>query len=408
VPPQDLLDLLFTPYVVEELVSEAPGDQWPHAGTAAATQEATPSLEDTHLTATIESALAIGGVDFAVEGRHLQELKLSPHWRDVLLRTRVFARMKPHQKKEVVVELQGLGKRVCMCGDGSNDCSALSQADVGLSLSEADASIAAHFTSLRATIASVPTLLREGRAALVTSLQTFKFIALYSLVQFTSSILAYSEGSTLGNMQYLYIDLIMVLPLVLALSQARAGKRLTGARPTGCLFSAPILVSLFAQTILQAVFQCFVFYLVSQQAFFVPATDGIDRLVLTQRTTALFVTANFVYLVLAVCFSIGKPYRGEWWKNLYLVGTVSALSLFSFYMLIAPDSFTASVMELVSLPFSFRLMLFLLVLMYGVCAWAIERIGVVWLVGAYWMSGKRKLGRLFASLKKRHRSYGKL
>jgi cation-transporting ATPase 13A3/4/5 len=56
-----------------------------------------------------------------------------------------------------------------MCGDGANDCNALKSADVGLSLSDAEASIAAPFTSQIQDISSVILLLREGRCALTTS-----------------------------------------------------------------------------------------------------------------------------------------------------------------------------------------------------------------------------------------------
>ena len=69
-----------------------------------------------------------------------------------------------------------------MCGDGANDCGALKQADMGLSLSEAEASVAAPFTSKVQDISGVVTLLREGRCALTTSFQCFKFISLYSMI----------------------------------------------------------------------------------------------------------------------------------------------------------------------------------------------------------------------------------
>jgi cation-transporting ATPase 13A2 len=56
-----------------------------------------------------------------------------------------------------------------MCGDGANDCSALKSAAVGISLSDAEASIAAPFTSKVQDISCVITLLIEGKAAIITS-----------------------------------------------------------------------------------------------------------------------------------------------------------------------------------------------------------------------------------------------
>lgn len=78
-----------------------------------------------------------------------------------------------------------------MCGDGANDCGALKAAHSGISLSDAEASVAAPFTSKAANIECVPNLIKEGRCALVTSFGVFKFIAGYSLTQFTSVLILY-------------------------------------------------------------------------------------------------------------------------------------------------------------------------------------------------------------------------
>ena len=140
----------------------------------------------------------------------------------MLVKAQIFARMSPDEKNEVVERLQSLGYTVLMCGDGANDCAALKAADVGISLSEAEASVAAPFTSHTPDISCVLDVIKEGRAALVTSFSCFKYMlvhnllyrmifqlliprALYSLIQFTTITLLYSFASSLGDFQVSFI-----------------------------------------------------------------------------------------------------------------------------------------------------------------------------------------------------------
>ena len=97
-----------------------------------------------------------------------------------------------------------------MCGDGANDCGALKAAHAGISLSDAEASVASPFTSKQPNIACVPELIREGRAALITSFGIFKYMAAYSLTQYVSVIILYEYNSNLTDLQYLYIDLFLI------------------------------------------------------------------------------------------------------------------------------------------------------------------------------------------------------
>jgi cation-transporting P-type ATPase 13A2 len=96
--------------------------------------------------------------------------------------TRVFARTKPNDKTKIVMALQHMDKKVSMCGDGANDCGALKQADIGLSLSQAEASISAPFTSQIANITSMVELIKECRGGLATNFSLFNVLAMYTLI----------------------------------------------------------------------------------------------------------------------------------------------------------------------------------------------------------------------------------
>merc|ERR1719201_446005 len=87
-----------------------------------------------------DSELAVTGVAFAV-------LVSTGELASLLLRIRVFGRMLPDQKVQVVNAYQAQHFVTGMCGDGGNDCASLRAAHVGVALSEAEASILAPFSS---------------------------------------------------------------------------------------------------------------------------------------------------------------------------------------------------------------------------------------------------------------------
>jgi hypothetical protein len=281
----------------------------------------------------------------------------------LLARGAVFARMKPDMKQHLVGLLQGLGYYVAMCGDGANDCGALKAAHVGISLSEAEASVASPFTSRQADIGCVPLLVKEGRAALVTSFSIFKYMAGYSITQFVSVMMLYEVYSNLSDTQYLYIDLFVITSLasVLGVNKTYSGQ-LTARQPLNSLIAALPLFSLLSQLAIVIVFQFCCLYYTRLQPWFVPfdyenscyngteaeedfQENGLLNLekcekeenpVASYENYSLFSVSQFQYIILAVVFAKGAPFRESSFKNLPLVATVAALTALSLYLVIHP------------------------------------------------------------------------
>ena len=159
--------------------------------------------------------------------------------------------MRPDDKAFIIEKLQSQGHIVGMCGDGANDCPALKIANVGIALSEAEASLAAPFMSRITDISSVDIVLREGRTALVTSFQCFKFMSIYALIQTFNIAILNTRVSAMTNGTFLYEDLYVVLPLCLTMGMTRPTEKLSKRRPTENLLSPQVLVAMFGQCIIQ-------------------------------------------------------------------------------------------------------------------------------------------------------------
>ncbi|XP_050010124.1 polyamine-transporting ATPase 13A2 isoform X5 [Alexandromys fortis] len=256
--------------------------------------------------------LALSGPTFAVLQKHFP--KLLPK---VLVQATVFARMAPEQKTELVCELQKLQYCVGMCGDGANDCGALKAADVGISLSQAEASVVSPFTSSMASIECVPTVIREGRCSLDTSFSVFKYMALYSLTQFISVLILYTVNTNLGDLQFLAIDLVITTTIAVLMSRTGPALTLVRARPPGALLSVPVLGSLLLQVALVAGIQLGGYFLVVTQPWFVPLNRTVPapENLPNYENTVVFSLSSFQYLILAAAMSKGAPFRQPLYTN---------------------------------------------------------------------------------------------
>jgi cation-transporting ATPase 13A3/4/5 len=330
---------------------------------------------------------------FAISGPALESMLEQGHDLGFFLsRTPVFGRMSPKHKTSLVETLQAYKLVVGMCGDGANDCGALSAADIGVSVSNAESSIAAPFTGKN--VSCVVEVLIEGKGALVTSFQCFKFMALYSLIQFVTVSALYILSNNFADIQYLYIDLFTILPLAVFMSTTHPFPLLTHKKPPGALISAPVLFSMLGQVFIQAMFIGAAAVLLQLQDWFEPSRDHIERPASSYENTTLFLVSILQYVAVCVSFNSGPPFRLPMTANKSLLVTVLLLSVMAafFTLLASPlsgDVLMVRVRQLKDIRSSFRVEL-LVLMAFNAASTAL-----------YEFYGAKRLCRLWYSKRKR-------
>uniref|UniRef100_A0A674HLP2 Cation-transporting ATPase n=1 Tax=Taeniopygia guttata TaxID=59729 RepID=A0A674HLP2_TAEGU len=334
----------------------------------------------------IRLALGSGQYHFAMSGKSYQIV--AQHFRHLLpkllLNGTVFARMSPSQKSSLVEEFQKLDYFVGMCGDGANDCGALKVAHAGISLSEQEASVASPFTSRTPSIACVPELIREGRAALVTSFCMFKYMALYSIIQYLGVLLLYWQLNAFGNYQFLFQDLAITTVIGVTMSFTRAYPKLVPYRPPSQLTSPPLLLSVVLNILFSLSMQIFGFVVVQEQPWYSKtnihsaclsvnnhernsssslglhgvrdgAQEQIDNGFKSYENTTVWLLSTINCLIVALVFSKGKPFRQPIYTNYVFMLVLTVQLGICLFLVFADIDDLYSKMDLVCTPTTWRI-----------------------------------------------------
>ncbi|XP_058265478.1 cation-transporting ATPase 13A2 isoform X2 [Hemibagrus wyckioides] len=307
------------------------------------TQETMDILEQGLYQNSIKYHLAINGKSFAALCDYFPE-----QLPKVLMKGTVYARMSPDQKTQLVKALQKLHYRVGMCGDGANDCGALRAADVGVSLSEAEASVASPFTSKSDNISCVPLLIREGRCSLVTSFSLFKYMALYSLIQFASVLILYTVKTNLGDLQFLFFDLAVVTVLAIVMGRGGPSDKLQPQRPPASLLALPVLLALLLHTVMLILGQVAALLITKSQEWYIPLNStvaGAENLP-NMEDASVFALSGFQYIIMCIVVTKGYPYKKPLYKNVVFLFVLLILFAAMISLVLVPNTFFHNLLQL--------------------------------------------------------------
>ncbi|WP_127091831.1 cation-translocating P-type ATPase [Aquabacter cavernae] len=152
--------------------------------------------------------------DEVVTGRDLEAgTRLGARAAERLARARVFARVEPSQKVEIVEALQARGHLVAMTGDGVNDAPALKRADLGVAMGRGGTDVARDVSDLVLAddnFASIVAGIEEGRAAYANIRKVILLLIATGAAEVVIVLLAVLTGlpAPLTAVQLLWLNLV--------------------------------------------------------------------------------------------------------------------------------------------------------------------------------------------------------
>lgn len=286
----------------------------------------------------------------------------------IIYKCRLFSNMNSNNKMILIKSLKELGKIICTCSNNVNDFGSLKLSDIGLCFNcEVNGEGEPNYVNEQNDFGKIIFLLKEGKNALVSSIQIFKIIILYSFIQFSSVIILLFNNSNLTKIQFLVSDLVIIVICYL-ISKTDTYKKFSYHKLTGSLINPSMLLSLIFQIVLVIFFQVLSIILLKKAKWYINyiGTNDYDN-------SIIFLISNMQYLTYSITFSITYPFKKNIFKNyLFIIFILLGFSYFS-YLIIEPDSISLKYLNLNVFPFYYFRRIFLFICLLNLfCSYIFE------------------------------------
>jgi len=297
-------------------------------------------------------------IELAVTQKAFDKLVASGDMDDLLFFTRIYSRMSPEGKVDVVQMHMARGLIVGMCGDGGNDCGALRAAHAGVALSEAEASVVSPFTSRTKSVQSVVDLHKEGRASLAISFGSYKFLITYGQLFSVLKLVCFYYGVIMCMMDYLMIDGIAVLCLSYVLTLSHPVDELPAERPTSSLLGPSTLSSVIGMQVINVCILMSALAIMRGDNDYIvwPASkaSGASWWTLGDNweTTVVFTVVFSQFVTSGLIFTFGGKWRKPVWENLPLFGFWLFAYVFTSYLMLSDANSVTDIFHIASRKFN--------------------------------------------------------
>ena len=274
----------------------------------------------------------------------------------IINKCRIFSGMNSWNKMILIQSLKERGNIIYLCSNNNNDFGALNISDIGLNFNEKNIGSTFSISEENYTHSSILSILLEGKASLVSSIQIFKIIILYGFIQFTAVIILLLRCDFFSNLQFLASDLFIIIPLCYLVSNSESNNKLSYHKLTGDICNFSMYLSLLLQIIISLFFQILSIFILNRN-------NEIKnyKAFPTYSNNVLFLISNLQYLIIAISLNISYPFKKNIFRNYLLI--LFLLIGFSFYayVIVDPDYYSLHYLNLNYFPsYSFRIILLII------------------------------------------------
>lgn len=173
----------------------------------------------------------------------------------------------------------------------------------------------------------------------------------YSLTEFLSVIILYSIDSNLTDLEFLFIDICLIVNFASFFGKTGAyEKKLVKKPPMTSLLSFTTIFSLTVHMLIMTIFQAIAYHMVRTFPWFTPFihTDKIGYT--CYENYSVYCVSMFQYITMAIIFSRGKPYRKAIFTNIAFIVSIMLLTIVCIYITVYPAEWIVNLLELLVPP----------------------------------------------------------